>query len=221
MRCNTAQQLLHLSRDGERSDRQERRLARHLLTCASCRELAERQASEYDALLHTLRETQLNATKEDVLVHGVLARIAQQRQTVARERPRYEAATSLVLRYAAAILVLLITGGFLFQFVTVHNRVDALGRQLAGAGISNVMVEIDYNVRPNSAELLSPDSLRLLSLQQAAFIEGRQFTRRNAETLLRMAAIHPRKLDAATVQRLLSVVVITPQLTLRIQEQGA
>ncbi len=224
MRCKTAQQLLHLHREGERTAWQERRLARHLRTCPSCRESAAQSPSEYESLRHALRSAPLESIADDDVVHAVLARIAQQEKSGARKRPRLGAAASSVPRYAAAMLLVLIVGGFVFQFITVHNRVDALGRILAETAIPAVTVDIGYEIRHTPAQLASLDSLCLPSATATMFAQRRQISREEAESLLRFAAVHPRcrrQLEAVILDRVSSGVDITSMLTLRIQHQGA
>ncbi|MCZ7558191.1 MAG: zf-HC2 domain-containing protein [Bacteroidia bacterium] len=224
MRCNTAQQLLHLHRNGERTDRQERRLARHLRGCPSCRESATGGMSEYDSLLNTVRQALPNADSEDAIVRSVLARITQQEQRRARERTHYSTAQSMFLPYAAAMLLVLIAGGFLLQFITVHNRVEVLARSLADAAMPPVTVDISYELHPTTAQLASLDSLCLPSGTATMLDQRRQISRVEAESLLRFAAMHPRcrrQIEDVIFDRVSSDVDITPMLTLRIQHQGA
>ncbi len=224
MRCNTAQQLLHLHNKGERSDRQEHRLALHLRSCTSCRESATGGMSEYDSLLNTVRQALPKADSEDAIVRTVLARIAQKERNSQRAPSRYGPALSASLRYAAAMILVLIAGGFLFQFITVHSRLETLGRTLTDTAMPVMTMDIGYEIRTTPAELASLDSLCLPAAQAMKFAQRNRFSRDEAESLYRIAALNARcrrHLDASTVQRLLSVVVATPQLTLRIQEQGA
>ncbi len=224
MRCKTAQQLLLLHREDERTARQERRLARHLRSCSSCRENSSRSMSEYDSLLHALRSAPVEANAEDDIVHAVLARIEQQEKHRTRERSWFGTAPSVMLRYVSAMIVIFISGGFLLQFITVHNRVDALGRKLTETAIPAVTVDIGYEIHPTPAELASLDSLCLPTATATMFGQRRQVSRHEAESLLRLAAIDPRcrrQLKAAIIDRVSSGVAVTPLLTLRIHDQGA
>lgn len=224
MRCKTAQQLLHLHRDGERSDRQERRLARHLRGCPSCRESSLLSMSEYDSLLQVVRKARPDADSEDAIVHAVLTRIVQGEKNDLRVPPRFNPAFSASLRYAAAMVLVFIAGGFLFQFITVHNKLETLGRTLTDTAMPVVTLDIGYEIRTTPAELASLDSLCLPTTQALKFTQRNRISRDEAESLFRIASLNARcrrHLEAATIQRLLSVVVATPQLTLRIQEQGA
>jgi predicted anti-sigma-YlaC factor YlaD len=224
MRCKTARQLLHLHREGERSAWQERRLARHLRNCPSCCESAAQSMSEYESLRHALRSAPIEAIGENGVVHAVLARIAQQEKNGARERPRFGTAASAVPRYAAAMMLVLIVGGFLLQFITVHNKLETLGRTLTDTAMPVVTMHIGYEIRTTQAELASLDSLCLPSATAMMFAQRGQISREEAESLLRFAAMHPRcrrQLEAVILDRVSSGVDITPMLTLRIQHQGA
>jgi anti-sigma factor RsiW len=139
MNCRTAQKMLHRYRAGELTDRQRRRLDRHLTDCDHCGHVAARlQALE--AEVADLRSAAPVEPAPDVLTDAIMAQVAAEPHRAPRRgnhQPRVRRGpvpgwltARPVLTMALAVLVLALG----IQEVSLMQRLDRLERRMAESG---------------------------------------------------------------------------------------
>ncbi len=87
MRCGSAERLLYLHREGDRSPAEQRRLDRHLRNCPSCTAEAHR-ISESLARIERLKETVLATSDPAAVTESIMTRIRYLEEG-ARSKTRY------------------------------------------------------------------------------------------------------------------------------------
>ncbi len=158
MKCAAARKIMALTREGELSPDEERRLASHLQVCPACS--AER-ASFLDQTrsLEKLRSITPALRSPEANVRAILDRVR------AGGNPLRRGALSMLadrlfraldvpgLRYALAALVGVTVTGFVFQQVTIFESVSDLEARLAQPGAPRIRMA--YALPPGAAERIA------------------------------------------------------------------
>ncbi|MCP4148849.1 MAG: hypothetical protein GY757_13975 [bacterium] len=136
MKCKDFRKLLHLNREGELSRRQERKLERHLLTCTDCA-MEKRQIEDADDIIRLARASNPRPVNPEFLTDAIMDAIEPAQPATAPFFPASKWFDWLLMpsvRPAAAGIVLVIVGIFIFQGVSLFQRIDQLEQKLARQG---------------------------------------------------------------------------------------
>ncbi len=129
MTCDEARRLIHLYREGERTQREERALARHLEGCEACARLASEVLEDLEATA-LLRTEEVPAPDQD-LTDRIMAGVRALEREGGRETALQVSGWRRSLAVAAAaVLLLLLTG----QELLTYSRLARLEARVAAGG---------------------------------------------------------------------------------------
>ncbi len=167
MRCRTAERLIYLHREGERSPARERRLDRHLQNCPSCGAEARRIRDTLDRV-EGLKDPEHGTSDPMALTESILTRIryleggvrARSGARLASPFGRRTFGSRIQPIVAAAVLLLVV--GILTEGFLILDRITLLEKRLEG-----------YRTSPiTTASIVSTEVLNR-GLQQLRELEAR------------------------------------------------
>lgn len=136
MKCKDFQKLLHLYREGERSFRQEKKLARHLGRCQVCAN-EKLKIEKINKLTAMARETIPHHSKPQELTNRIMNSIDQLEKAAqtplipAKGTPWFDWLWLPKVRFALVCVVLLIMGVFIYQGTVILHRISGLEKKMA------------------------------------------------------------------------------------------
>ncbi len=136
MKCKDFQKLLHLSREGERSLRQEKKLARHLSRCRVCAN-EKLKIERIHKLTAIARETIPHHSKPQELTNSIMNSIDQLTRTAeiplntAKRTPWFDWLWLPQVRFALVGIVLVIMGIFIYQGTVILHCISGLEKKMA------------------------------------------------------------------------------------------
>ncbi len=165
MECADYERLIHLSRPGERNEREEEELARHLRVCGRCAQL-HLEMSRTDDYIDGLRSRKPALPHPELLTDRILAAIAPRQGTPSRARAVFEMLHALLMRpsvrhaYAAAVSVAVAL--FLYEQVSLVKSLHRLEQRMEESVRPRVGAAVTYTLdshtlrRTGALELLRP-----------------------------------------------------------------
>ena len=136
MKCKDFQKLLHLNREGERSFRQEKKLARHLRRCRVCAN-EKFKIEKINKMTAIARETIPRHSNPQELTNRIMNSIDQLEKATqtplipAKRTPWFDWLWLPKVRFALVCVVLLIMGVFIYQGTVILHRISALEKKMA------------------------------------------------------------------------------------------
>lgn len=136
MKCKDFQKLLYLNREGERTPRQEKKLARHLRRCRVCAN-EKLKIEKINKLTAMARETIPRHSKPQELTNSImnsidrLKRAAQTPLSTAKGTRWFDWLSLSKVRFALVCIVLLMVGVFIYQGTVILHRISALEKKMA------------------------------------------------------------------------------------------
>jgi Putative zinc-finger len=160
MSCQRYQEMLHLYRPGELEPRHARELEEHLRTCADCSALKVR-IGRAEGTIKNLREY-APAHPDPERAIGAIAQAIRD-LPAAEQRPHSVGWLDRLLisfevpsvRFASALAILALAGGFLFQQVRLLNDVSDLEARLTHTRQPSRTLEAAYVIPPFPGKLAS------------------------------------------------------------------
>ncbi|MGB6033435.1 MAG: hypothetical protein WBH55_11430 [Bacteroidota bacterium] len=165
MKCEDYERLIHLSRPGERTEREEEELTRHLQVCGRCAQLHQ-QMSRAGDYIDRLKSVTPAVPHPEGLTDRIVAAIGAAQLTPARAQSLPELLYAFLMRpsvrYAYVAAVSLAVSLFLYQLVSLVSSLHALEQRMEQDVRPRPRAAVTYTVdreslrRTGAMELLQP-----------------------------------------------------------------
>ena len=235
MECADYERLIHLSRDGERTEEEDRGLARHLQSCPRCAEL-QRQMGATEAYIERLRSLRPAVPHPESLTDRILAATRAAQPGSARRGTLRDALYAILMRptirYAYAATVALAVGFFLYQQASLVVSLQALERRMEGRDRVRPRPSVTYTVSSESLRrtgvlgalrpLLDPGDYRLTNGELSVKKDSLESyaTGANLQQLRRLASAYGIDIPDVRVESLVDELKRSAVVQLKLDAEG-
>jgi hypothetical protein len=151
MKCNKIEKLIMLSDIQKLSEKESREISDHIAFCTECNEKAQ-QMSEYQTYIHELKNSEPVLTSPEDLTQSILDKAFS--ETNPRKTFLSKSLNMGFRHYrqiAASILLIIISGYYLQQKISVNNALADLNKTYHEAAGNTVLTQ-DFNECKDYAE---------------------------------------------------------------------
>ena len=236
MNCDDYQRLLHLNRSGEISSHEADDLRDHLRLCEKCR-IEYQRIQQADKLLNPLAAFTPAPKNPANLTADIMRRVREDVPSPSRSRlvdSILDFFLPPAIRYATAVVVLLIISTFLYQLVTTLNDVASVEQEMATvSGQKAIAPQATYTAESKTLEKVAASrDVKAAAGTLPVTMNGGQievsarvlqsiapiYDLRAVSTVIGSSALH---LDRKTLEKIINEVKATAESTLRAGREGA
>ena len=236
MNCDDYQRLLHLNRSGELSAQEAEDLRSHLRLCEKCT-LEYQRIQRADELLDPVAAVTPALNNPETLTANIMRGVRDASRSPERRGlldPLLDFFLPPLVRYAAAVAVLLIVSTFLYQLMTTLNKVASVEQQMASvSGQRTAIPQPTYTAESKTLEeLAKTKDVKAAAETLPVTVKGGQievstralesivpiYDLRTVSAAVGSSALH---IDKKTLEKIINEVKATAESTLRAGREGA